>query len=263
VNRKEIHQCWVPDGGAWSRWARPVAFAAIPERSNTARTLDPLPDWAQSDIVPRETPSESGDHPYRSSVTDNTAVVVDLKGAASALAGVALAKLKLRPVPLYNAVPHVDFSVSVINMHPILDVLIAGAEAVRDIPLSSAPAFLLDANRMGRGLKVHEGDFDNRSVCTVSDFPSVQTLSNAGIRRVVLIQENDKAAIDLEPILSLWKKHGMDLFLKRPEVVGPPTPFSFTRHSWLQRVAHFVRRDFLPRRDDGAFGAIVSHSSGG
>jgi hypothetical protein len=181
--------------------------------------------------------------------------VIDLPGEASARVGVGFVECGFRPVPLYNAVPA---ALGVVNLYPIMAALCDGAERVAAAPSGAPPAFLLDADRMSGGRLVTPGAFDNRSMCRESDFPSARTLSEAGIRRVLLIRTTDeRPADDLEEILVSWQRRGMALWRKRAEATSAAAPFTLKRRGLLAQFVEEIRRSSLHRRPDDAFGRLV------
>src|SRR5436190_12804335 len=185
MTKDEIFSIWAPSESPWTRWIKPVLFAYLDPGVTHPPFEEPVPDvsWA-----PR--PAEK------------TALVLDLPGAEGVVAGIALASLGYRPIPLYNALP-LPFgarvldplslkSVAAVNVLPILAALRNGAEALVQLtlPPEAPPAFLLDANRAGEKRKMLPGEFDNRSICFTTDFPSVTFLASQGIQRVILVQKS-------------------------------------------------------------------------
>jgi hypothetical protein len=166
-----------------------------------------------------------------------------------------------RPVPLYNAVPAF---MGVVNLNAIMELLVDAAERIGAAPSDGPPAFLLDANRSNGAQLVRPGVFDNRSVCRESDFPSAETLWKAGIRRGLLIQSTvGRPAIDLESVLATWQQRGIELWKKNADDDTAAAPFRLRRRWFLSRFAHAVRRSFLRRRADEAYGMIVPDPTGG
>ena len=133
-------------------------------------------------------------------IESKVSIVVELPGVESAMVGVVLAERGYRPVPLFNALPLPSgqpvldpFSgrhVAAVDVLPIIGALRKGAERLAglQIPLDAPPAFLLDDNRQGNGQMLPD-EFDNRSVCFTTDFPSVTFLLAHGIQRALLVQK--------------------------------------------------------------------------
>ena len=235
---------------------KPVLFSAIDDdepKSSPRKTSTPAPVWTSRlglDAVDPE-------HPYRAVAASATALVVDLPGAESAIAGADLADLGFRPVPLYNAVAS---PAAVIDVQPIVDALVVGAERVARARIDGAPAFLLHSDRLGEGRPLHPGKLDNRSVCRAADFPSADTLTRAGIERVVVVCE--RLASDLEEVLLVWQQEGIALQWKSPDDDDAPVPLVLARRWWGRRLFDMARRSALRRREDGSYGALIEPSSG-
>ena len=260
MSREEVHRCWAPAGDSWSAWVKPVLFANLDDAVEVS--APPPSDWLRRCVIdPLWAPSEGAPHPYRRDPSlRDTALVIDLPGEAGTWLGVACAGDGFRPIPLYNAVPAF---VSVVELRRIMGVLVAARERVAAVAPGAPPAFLLDGNRMG-GAKISlippsVGMFDNRSVCSESDFPSAERLWQAGIRRAVLIQERRaRPAIDLEPVLFGWQQRGIALSVKRSDDDAALTRLTLRRLGWLSRFGQWLRRQELKRRPDGAYGRTQS-----
>jgi hypothetical protein len=266
VNREEIHRCWAPADGRWSAWVKPVLFANLDEDSEP-RLLTPTPEWLRgAAIEPLLSASRASAtaeaHPYRGQPPlSDTALVIDLPGELSVRVGAALIEWGVRPIPLFNAVPAF---LAVVDLRPLMAMLVDAAERVARAPRSGPPAFLLDANRESGSRLVRPGVFDNRSVCRESDFPSAETLWQAGIRRALLIQSaGDRPATDLEPVLAAWQRRGVQLWKMSSGGNAPSAPFLLERRWWGRRMIHAIRRSFLRLRPDDAYGMTVPEPSAG
>jgi hypothetical protein len=242
---------------------KPVLFANL-DWEVEARPLPALPAWLRRDVIApladAATKSEA-DHPYRAEARlRDVAVIVDLPGDAGTLAGVALADFGFRPIPLYNAVPS---PVGVVNLSGIMATLVNAAEKVGALAPDAPPAFLLDADRASHVWPVEPGVFDNRSFCRESDFPSAETLRQAGIRRIVLIQGAPLVADDLEATVFQWQAGGLELWGKVAGDDRPAAPLVFRRRLWPHRVLHAIRRSFLRPRADSSYGRMITGPSAG
>lgn len=259
MKKGDIHALWAPLDATWTPWVKPVLFAHLDEES-TPGPVGVLPAWIQAGVIsPLERHAvDAGrdQHPYRRSRgLDDVAVVIDLPGAEGALAGLALAQHRFRPVPLYNAMMGPS---PVLDLQPIMDVLVDGAADLASLPLGAPPAFLLDADRMGRGRRRELGNFDNRSVCFPTDFPSATTLRSSGIRRALLIHSGgERPAIDLAETLVQWQEQGIAFFSARVDTGDPATPRIVKRPSWFQRLFHVLERRQLFRDASGVFGELL------
>lgn len=264
MKKGDIHALWAPPDVVWTPWVKPVLFAQLDDEPVPA-PLGPLPAWIQTEVISpleRQPLSAAREQtPYRGSrPLDDVAVVVDLPGAEGALAGVALAQHGFRPVPLYNALMG---PAPVLDLRPIMAVLVDGASELGALPLGAPPAFLLDADRAGRGRRRELGNFDNRSTCFPTDFPSATTLRSAGIRRALLIHAGrDQPAVDLADTLVTWQEQGIAFFVARVDTADPAAPRALRRASWLQRLAWFFERRGFFRDANGAFGELLQLPQG-
>ena len=251
MTNEELFDIWAPADVAWSVWVKPVLFAqrtiARDDMSSPDEWLNMDPTWAP------------GAH-------DRTALVVDLPGRQSLLAGLALAARGYRPVPLYNACSGVS---AVVPMEPILDLLARGATYLAGLylPDDSPPAFLLDADRLrGSGPPI-PGRFDNRWLVFPQDFPSANFLRSHATRSALLVQtQADQPQSDLAHVLLRWQQGGLPLqvvaaapgAVAQPLKVRRPRLFRWMWHRALASLG-------LRRNSAGGFGAIVpvpSSSSG-
>jgi len=121
MTKEEIFDIWAPPSGIWSPWAKPVLFSSISPAAN----LIEINDVGDPDMT------------WASTADGTTAIVVDLPGSAAVAAGLKLASLGYRPVPLFNAisdsapwtaatVPSL-FPSSAVNVHPIVSALVQRA----------------------------------------------------------------------------------------------------------------------------------------
>jgi hypothetical protein len=261
MNKVDVHRAWARPEGQWSPWVKPILFAALADHLEP-RPLDPPPEWLTAGVIGPLMTSPAGAS-YRDSVDTlaDTAVVVDLPGAEGTLVGIGLARQGFAPVPLYNGLWDEP---AVIDMRPIMDALVDGADTVRDLPAGAPPAFLLDTYRLGRGRPVRGGDFDNRWFCAPIDFPSANALWETGLRRLVLIQRDDPwPAADLVPTLLSFQKRGFRLLLARAGEAGTLAPLITVRPPWPVRIGQVLARLSFKRRSDGAFGERVPRPSAG
>ena len=260
MTNEEIFTIWSPENSIWGTWAKPVLFAHMGAGFMLPAGTEALRDvsWAPSSA-------------------EKVGLVLDLPGDEGVWVGIALATRGYRPVPLYNAVP-LPFGVSVldpisqrsiaaVNVVPIVSALRRGAEQLANltIPNDAPPAFLLDANRHGDRSKIQPEDFDNRSVCFTTDFPSANFLLTNGIVRILLIQRDHiEPNSDLAHALRRWQDGS--LALERMRMDSPPLrePFQVSRPSWygvmFQRVLAALG---LRRAVGGGFGAWMPESTAG
>ena len=231
----EIYPVWAPPEAVWSRWAKPVLFAE-------ASLPPPAPPL---EIAPPDLHADQ-----------QTMVIVDLPGAESVAAGLALARAGFRPVPLYNTSFH---PAALVDVSPILAGLAGGARELASITLfqEATPAFLLDANRLAPGKAALPGKFDNRWVVFPQDFPSSNFLLSRGVRRVVVLwNETGTLPEDLSHVLLRWQKAGLEIGSARPGSV--PQALTVTRPSGFRHLWYVALLLLgLRRNSAGGFGSIV------
>ncbi len=257
--KEHVFSAWAPEGADWSRWVKPVLFAHLDE--------DPgAPDTVVEPAVPISWLVPSEDLGYRQGPRfslSELAAIVDLPGARGPRFALRLASLGMRPVPLYNGLPGPAPYVDVV---PIQRALAHGAEDLRTLALkaSASPAFLLDANRNERSGQLVER-FDNRWVVFASDFPSADLLLARGVRRIILFREGPlRVPNDLVPILSTFRRAGLELYAKNVDSAAPPGPCALPRgvslrRIWIERIVPLA----LGRRATGEFGAWIPKPQGG
>ncbi|MDI1431466.1 hypothetical protein [Polyangium sorediatum] len=265
MKREDVHHLWAPRDATFSPWVKPVLFAHLGEEVAPKPPPAP-PPWVEERIVAplhahvQATPA--GEHPYRSAPRGlDTALILDLPGAAGVRVGAALGRHGFRPVPLYNAIPAPE---GVIDHAEVMEALVDAAESLAGISPDAPPAFLLDQRRMGTGLLLKAGRFDNRSVVFAGDFPSAKTLSRAGVRRAALVQrESARPAGDLLPILVSWQEHGIEILHVRTDVNGPAEVLRVARPALFEAIGAWFDRMGLHRRRDGTFGGVIPESPSG
>lgn len=260
MNKEEIFAIWSPDDSPWSLWTKPVLFAHL----DSILTAEQFP--AQPDNIDWCPPPEA-----------KIVMVLDLPGVEGVLLGLGLANRGYRPVPLYNALPLpggqpvlnplTRRNVAAVDILPIVAALRAGAETLAglQIPANAPPAFLLDSNRHGAWLRMEPDEFDNRSVCFTTDFPSANFLLAGGFQRALLVQRAGKnPQSDLAHVLRRWQEGGIALELKLLDSPAPPERLEVARPSWYGAMFQRALAAFgLRRASGGGFGAWVPESSAG
>ena len=258
MTNEEIFAAWSPSDSVWATWVKPVLFAHL-------GAAPPLP-------TNTGTPAEVG---WAPAVEERTAVVLDLPKDEGVWLSIALASRGYRPVPLFNALP-LPFGVPVfdpasqrlvaaVDVVPILSALRQGADqlALLKIPREAPPVFLLDANRQGTGVRMLPDEFDNRSVCFTTDFPSANYLITHGIQGVLLVQrERVEPQTDLAHVLRRWQDAGLLLQRMRIEPATERELFQVKRPSWYGAMFQRALAAFgLRRAPGGGFGAWLPESS--
>jgi hypothetical protein len=260
MTKEETFAAWSPVDSVWATWVKPVLFAHM-----DAATLVP----ANTGTV-----YEAG---WAPAIEERTAMVLDLPKDEGVWLGIALAGRGYRPVPLYNALP-LPFGapvfdptsqrpVAAVDVVPIVSALRQGAGqlAALKVPLEAPPAFLLDANRQGAGVRMLPDEFDNRSVCFTTDFPSANYLTTHGIKGVLLVQrERVEPQTDLAHVLCRWQDAGLPLQRMRIEQAIDRERFEVKRPSWYRAMFQRALVAFgLRRAPGGGFGAWIPESSAG
>lgn len=256
MDPRSVYEIWAPPGGPWSPWAKPVLFAHI--HLAGSQTVE-IPEIT----YPSEPPKSGG-----------VAVVVDLPALEAIGLAMDLVRLGYRPVPLFNACPgppgFLDQNpLEIVPARPLLPALIQGADRLKSASLdkNAPPAFLLDANRLGRENPVAPGWFDNRWVLFATDLPSANFLAHQQITTIEVIHRGALAE-DLLDVLRDWNRQGIGLShidLDRP---AAPIALALPR-SWRLHLSRLTRRLWamlsLRHNPGGGYGGIVpeSESSGG
>ena len=192
----DIFEASAPTGAPWSPWAKPVLFAHLAgaAKGPAAASAEDRLDLAAA-------------------ASSGTAFVVDLPGPESIEAGLELARLGFRPVPLFNGCPAPVFLGKsydeAVPTAPSLSALIDGAGRIASagLPLDAPPAFLLDADRLGRGRWHVPNVFDNRWVVFATDFPSARLLVERGIAgvRVLHDRRTQRGPDRRAPAMAAWR----------------------------------------------------------
>ena len=251
MTNEELFDIWAPADVVWSAWVKPVLFA----QQIMPRTGMSSPDeWRNVDAAWAPEPH------------DNAALVVDLPGRQSLLAGLALAARGYRPVPLYNACCSHS---AVVPMEPILDLIARAAPYLAGLflPDDAPPAFLLDADRLRGTATPRPGLFDNRWLVFPQDFPSANFLRSHAVESVLLVQaQPDQPQSDLAHVLLRWQQAGLPLRVVTPVPGAAPQPLSVRRPRLFRWMWHRALASLgLRRNSAGGFGAVVpmpSSSSG-
>jgi hypothetical protein len=260
-------QAWAPDAGIWSAWAKPVLFAHLDGAVELAAA-------APADELPAAGPAIAA----LPEADGRSVVVVDLPGVQSVSAGLLLARLGYRPVPLFNAVPppapqppDSPRAAAVVDVASIMAALVAGAEglATLHLPVDAPPAFLLDANRRTGGatvVRLEPGEFDNRSVSLTTDFPSGNLLRSRGIERAIVLQVTaSQPQADLCHTLLAWQSGGgIRIEIQPADSTAPPQPATIRRPPWFGMLwQRFLATLGLRRHPLGGFGGVLPTPTAG
>jgi hypothetical protein len=257
MDRRGLFEIWAPSHGRWSPWAKPVLFAH----------LDAVAGLPAIDIPEIRLPSDRAN-------AAGTAIVVDLPGLESIGLSLELARLGFRPVPLFNACPAPpgflgEVVPELVPATLLLPALVQAADRLKsiDLPEDSAPAFLLDANRLAEGKPLARGSFDNRWVVFATDLPSARFLVQHQITSVELIHRGVPGD-DVLDVLRDWNRAGIPLWHTDLDHPGPAHPLALPT-AWFLGLSRFARRLLalfsLRSNPGGGYGGIVPESglSGG
>ena len=193
---------------------------------------------------------------------DGAAIVVDLPGADSVNAGLALAEFGgYRPVPLYNVVPGPPSTMSVaVDVGPVMNALWRGGDTLSriELPYDAPPAFLLDARRMSANAP-RPGEFDNRWVVLPQDFPSATFLQSHGVRRVLLVQDGaGQPRSDLAHVLRRWQDAGLGIDGLSPRTDARSARLEVAKPRWFRWMLYALAATMgLRRSSAGGFGSLV------
>src|SRR5262249_22294261 len=119
MDREAAFAAWAPRGAAWTSWAKPVLFTYV---DGLAALSPPAAKWLDKGLLGYDRDA----HGYRTSARPRSqAIVVDLPGIESVAAGLELADVGFRPVPLFAAIPS---EAAVVPMWEVVRALLYGAE---------------------------------------------------------------------------------------------------------------------------------------
>lgn len=260
MNNEEIFAIWSPEDSPWAAWVKPVLFAHL-------GSAFALPEGEE---IPH-------DASWAPKPDEKVALVLDLPGDEAVWVGIALAARGYRPVPLYNALPLPSGqlildpmsrrSIAAVDVLPIVRALRRGAEqiATMKIPADAPPAFLLDSKRHGDHMRMQPDEFDNRSICFTTDFPSANFLLSRGIETVLLVQRDRiEPHADLAHMLCRWQDGGLLLERKRIDSHQGRELFRVNSPSWYGAMFQRALVAFgLRKAPGGGFGAWMPESSAG
>ena len=271
----EIYEIWAPTESEWSQWVKPVLFAHSLAYDSAASSVD------RQEIPAAPLPHNDG----------QSALVLDLPGAMAVQMTGDLVRQRYRPIPLYNSCPPPkswalsaavpNFMVgpssgdpvrrTAVDVVPIIEAIVAMTPVLKtaNLPVNAPPAFLLDDRRrtVQPGYVRAPGAFDNRSVSLPTDFPSANFLLSRGIRKIVLITQNQtEPETDLSHTLLRWQRAGISIAgvtMARASGVAIPQPLTIRRPPFF-RIAWYALMARLGLRPNllGGFGGVLPESGG-
>lgn len=255
MTKEEALQIWTPPQSRWSQWVKAILFAFMDGQfaPSRPRSLKINLDWAPKN--------------------NDTAIILNLSREDGVFWGIELAKQHYQPIPLYNALPFPPDTkmtprsrpVATVVVEPILAALYEESAVLQKIrlPNDAPPAFLLDADREIALADPVAGVFENRSVCFPTDFPSPDFLIACGIRKAILVQNDNEIAHDLNRVLLPWQESGIQIFRKSPHDRIGADRITVKRVSTLRSAWERLRIIFGLRRGElGGFGGTLSSSGG-
>ena len=251
MDKLNLYRSWAPHDAAWSAWVAPVLFADGPVEAPADFVEAPPPDlgWLRD-------------------MAAGATLVFDLPGDAAVACGLAAARqLGMRPIPVFwSSAPESAAWPAMVPTRAMRIGLQRGAAELGklQLPVTAAPAFLLDANRLAHGRDdVPANTFDNRSAVFASDLPSADLLRAHGIVRCIVVRD---AAVppgaDLAFALSPWRRAGMETICRsttgEPIAIDwPPTGF------WAHLIHRLKLLRTLRTNRRGGYGRYIAESSGG
>ncbi len=252
LKKEEIFAIWADPKSLWSQWVKPVLFSFMEYELPSA---SPMTVTANMDWVPAPQVC--------------AALVVDLPGPEGVHMATELARRGYRPVPLYNALPFPIISAHIarraVDVSSILAAMRAATDVLQPLPIAAEapPAFLLDVNRRTPQFRLAVGDFDNRSICFSTDFPSAQLLNEKGIRTAIVVERGRTPDQDLARVLAGWQAGGITLMRKDLANTAGPEPLRIEPPRWWQGVWYWLTvRLGLHGSSLGGFGAIIEPTGG-
>jgi hypothetical protein len=159
-----------------------------------------------------------------------------------------------------------------VDVLPIIEAIVAMTPVLKtaNLPSNAPPAFLLDDQRRTvlPGYVRAPGAFDNRSVSLPTDFPSSNFLLSRGIRKIVLITQNQtEPEADLSHTLLRWQRAGISIagvtLAGASGVAIQPQPIPIRRPPFF-RIAWYALMARLGLRPNllGGFGGVLPESGG-
>ena len=245
MNPTDLYRLWAPEDSIWSNWAKPILFTEAP-----IDYFGDVPDWKTYRVA------------WAPSREAGNGIVLDLPGADSVWAALALASRGFRPVPLFDGAPG---SKAVIDVGPIVGAIQKAAADLGSLklPADAPPVFLLDSRRTDHGALLMHGDFDNRWVIFPQDFPSANFLLSRGIRSMILAQEAVcQPRSDLAHAMLRWQQAGVQILVCDVRKDDPPQALQITRPGNFRRLWYrALVLAGLRRNSAGGFGGRIPEAS--
>ena len=192
---KEIYKIYAPEQSKWSRWVRPVPFAAI-----DAYNRKMVVNWQDRKVL------------FLNKYEKDVAIFIDLPGKESIELGIGMAKIGYRPIPLFNGTDEPIGASSILDTDLIENSLINGSEKLKHIQLKddANPVFLLDQSRTNR-YRSKESIFDNSWDLYKQDIPTAEYFKANGIYKIIVV--GNKIQRDLRKIFFEFQNAGIEIYL--------------------------------------------------
>lgn len=195
--RKKAFNAWAPrEGQVWTKFAKPAMFVHVtsPKFRPTLNEIE----------IP---------HAFQRLDDGKTAIIADLPSIEGVAAGIGLARLGFRPVPLYNGIHEVNNGglPNAVDNRDIIAALSDGIAILENTHLrqTAPPVFLLDSNRDFPSL-ASKNAFDNRWNIDFDDFPSADYMREQGITKIA-VWANGEIHNDLRAILGGYQDDGIEI----------------------------------------------------
>jgi len=194
--KQQLFNIWTPQESNWSSFAKPVLFYSI--EGPAQGFLQPMPIS------------------YVAAGQTDTAIILDVPGASAVTESLSLARLGFRPVPLFNGNSVSLGQIELVDTASIKTALCLGGMQLASIPLASnaRPVFLLDSNRL-LDKYAAPGMFDNRWNLYAHDLPSANYFLGAGIKKIIIRNNDGHILADLAPILFNFQQAGIEILVQQ------------------------------------------------
>lgn len=220
LTNREVYKIWAPVGAKWVDWVRPVPFVEIKDYSKSYKFSNlSIPKLIYLSVAPK-----------------NTAIFLDLPGYDSIKEGLALARMGMRPIPIYNGTNEQPGSTATVDNHAVEFGLWWGAKELQKMQIKedALPVFLLDSNRVD-AYKMTVAMYDNSWDIYPQDVPSAEYFLNNGIDKIILRTKN-KANVDLKKILYTYQQAGLKIYYT--DGYEEPNEVNVKKVKTIKRASH-------------------------
>ncbi len=217
IRGREVYKIWAPADKKWVDWVRPVPFVELKTQTKA---------YEVSDLT---IPVLCGIEEYEK----NAAILVDLPDVESVKAGLALAKIGYRPIPIYNGTIEQRGARATTDNQSVGIGLQWGAKALEEMTLKedASPAFLVDSGRLSR-FKLTESVFDNSWDVYPQDLPSGNYFRNNGIEKIIVI--GTSISRDLKKLLYDYQRKSVEIYFTNG--YEHPKKVIIPKESWKEKL---------------------------